>query len=119
MIKLTTWLKRTGGVVIACLLLSLVVAPAVDAAICGVEPSSAESLLVVEETASLDAAGDEHGQGDVDACLHGHCHHATPLIGAQAMQTGALAIVHARLTPAIAGLPPSRASDRLNKPPRA
>lgn len=118
MTKLTTLLKRMGGVVIACLLLTLVVTPAADAVICGFEPASMTSH-VTDDAALADVAGDEHGPADIDACFHGHCHHASPLIGAQILALDTLPVAQAHLVPALAGLPPSLAPDRLNKPPRA
>lgn len=79
--RLMTALRGMGGLLAACLLVALVVAPAVDAAVCAGDdrPVAAETLQVAKAQAAdhqnshpADLAGD---------CQHGHCHHGAPMLG--------------------------------------
>lgn len=79
--RLTTWLRGMGGLLAACLLVALVVTPAIDAAVCAGDdlPAVTTGSQVFAVNAAdhqtphpIDVAGD---------CQHGHCHHGAPMLG--------------------------------------
>ncbi|ALL15484.1 hypothetical protein [Caulobacter henricii] len=118
----TTWLKHLGGALFACLLLASFVTPAVGAALCLSDPMAvasdqlaAEAPTVIESDAEDSDAQEE---GERQTCVEGHCHHATPLIGADVASLAAQDINRVRLVPAAPGIPPSLAPARLHEPPR-
>jgi hypothetical protein len=70
-----------GGLLAACLLVALVVAPAVDAAVCAGDdrPAAVEASRI-----SMAQAADHQAPHPIDAagdCQHGHCHHVAPMLG--------------------------------------
>jgi hypothetical protein len=75
-----TWLRGMGGLLAACLLVALVVTPAVDAAVC-----AGDDRPVVTGTSQVSAveAADHQVPHPIDAgdCQHGHCHHGAPMLG--------------------------------------
>ena len=78
--RLTTWLRGMGGLLATCLLVALVVTPAIDAAVC-----AGDSRPVVAGASKLSAleAADHQAPHPIDAgdCQHGHCHHGSPMLG--------------------------------------
>lgn len=118
---LKTWFKQMGGTLIACLLLSFVVVPTLDSAVCATdgERPVAQSHQQTIQGASADPQQDKEQDHGSEVCIHGHCHHASPFVGA--------ALDHFRLsnppalhtTPVNLGFPPSSSVDRLKEPPRA
>lgn len=107
---------RTGwmAALLALAIAVFAIAPAVEAATCGLEPAAAHSV-----------SADDHGPaGDIDGkshapCNHGHCHH-----GGSVLRTGDVAA----LAPSLSGDAPmwraddvllSRIPGGLERPPRS
>ena len=75
MLKMTTWWRNLGGLLAACVLSLLIVAPAACA--CDERPTSAVAYQTVE-------GGQAHDSAPCEAacCVGGHCHHASSLLDA-------------------------------------
>lgn len=118
---LSTWLMRSGGALVACLMLALVVAPTLDAAMCASDGgrSSATMVEIADQSASVDQKEGEDHSGGSDLCIHGHCHHASPIIDRDGVLYGARHPLTLHSAPRNFGLPPSWPQDRLEEPPRA
>lgn len=120
MVRLLTWLRQMGGVVCACLMLAMVVAPNVDAAICAAEPSMTMADQHGPAHLTADDIAQDRDQNDGgEVCVHGHCHHGSPVIGLVTMQVTVPALATVRLAPHSAGIPSSPWPDRIKEPPRA
>lgn len=118
---LKTWFRRMGGALIACLLLALVVAPSLDLAICANDGGRAfaSSVQVTDQGVDADNQKSRDHEGGSDACIHGHCHHASPAIGGDEVSYSAPDPLSSHTAPKNVGFPPSSAPDRLEEPPRA
>lgn len=120
MVRLMTWLRQMGGVVCACLMLAMVVAPNVDAAICAAEPSMTMADQHGPAHITADDVAQDRDQSDGgEVCVHGHCHHGSPAIGLETMPVTAPAMVAGRLAPHSPGIPSSSWLDSIKEPPRA
>ncbi len=120
MMALKTWFKQVGGALIACLLLAFVAGPIIDTAVCANDGdrATAQSHELVVQTTSADHQDKDHDGGS-DMCIHGHCHHASPFVGAEVAYTNLRNPLARHTAPQSRGLPPSSAQDRLEEPPRA
>lgn len=79
---LATWLRRTGGVILACLMLCLSLAPAIDSLVCSADtPAVAEMHGDAMATANSSTPDKGHDDGGAP-CLHGHCHHGSAALPA-------------------------------------
>lgn len=78
--RLTTWLRGMGGLLAACLLVALVVTPAIDAAVCAGDD---RPVITGAPQVSAVEAADHQVPHPIDAgdCQHGHCHHGAPMLG--------------------------------------
>lgn len=115
--RMTTWWRNLGGLLAACVLALLVVAPATSRAAC----LCAEGVTVASASAqTLEAERHEDGAPCKAACcVGGHCHHAGSLLDAPVVTLDGparLAAEHALPpTRALASRPPAA----LDRPPRA
>lgn len=110
----TTWWRNLGGLLAACVLTLLVVAPTLASAacICDERPASAHQTIQADQ---------KHDSTPCKAacCLGGHCHHGGPVLDAPAVMvaTPAPAATEHVTTPARALA--SRSPAPLDQPPRA
>ncbi|AAK24685.1 hypothetical protein CC_2720 [Caulobacter vibrioides CB15] len=136
MATLRTWMRQVGGALIACLLVALVVAPSIDSAICA---NDSERSSSVSGTASDQGASDPNvfdqgvsgrgvdiahqksngDDGGADVCIHGHCHHASPVISGDGARGSVRQPLASHTSPRNLRFPPSSAQGRLEEPPRA
>jgi hypothetical protein len=112
--KTITWWRNLGGLLAACVLTLLVVAPAIasTACICDDRPAGAHQTVASDQkhdTAPCKAA----------CCLGGHCHHGGSLLDAPvaAIATPAPTTAEHVLAPPLALT--SRSPAPLDQPPRA
>lgn len=123
MVIVTTWLRGLGGVLFACLVLSLTAVPALDALVCSAEaPAAAQAHGVAEVAPTLtahDHGGKRDGGGAGELCVHGHCHQpaAPAQLASIVLEDADVGAVD--LLPADAGMPPSRSPEGPLEPPRA
>lgn len=115
MLKTTTWWRNLGGLLVACVLALLVVAPSVVSArcVCDERPASAAAGPTVE-------AGQKHDNAPCKAacCLSGHCHHGGSLLDPPVTAVAMLAPKAAEHTMAPARALASRTPSPLDQPPR-
>jgi hypothetical protein len=122
----SSWWRKLGMTFAALVLTLLTFAPALDGLLCRDEDSL--SAVVATLTPTADAGADlatheERGAptpDDKGVCLHGHCHHSTPCVGA----ADAGAEMPVRLAAADHVLEPGRPPTSepifgLKRPPRA
>ncbi|WP_232792970.1 hypothetical protein [Caulobacter hibisci] len=83
------------------------------------ERSSATSVQVVDQSVDVDHKNSNDHDGGADVCIHGHCHHASPIIGGEGLLYSARDPLTSHTAPRNLGVPPSSAPDRLEEPPRA
>ncbi|MCY1649171.1 hypothetical protein OVA11_19540 [Caulobacter sp. SL161] len=101
-------------------MLAIVVAPNVDAAICGAESTvTTIDQSAVAQHAVEDDSQDRHQSDGGEACVHGHCHHGSPVIGVETAQISTLRVMASRVAPHSPGIPSSPWPDRIKEPPRA
>ena len=116
MVRTTTWWRNLGGLLAACVLSLLVVAPAVASAacVCDERPLAAAGQTTVETSPRHDTAPCKAA-----CCLGGHCHHANSWVEEPAATMAAPTLGGAKLVIAaprpLASIPPSP----LDDPPRA
>lgn len=114
-----TWLRRLGGLLVACLVLMLAGAPTFDEFVCVndtavAEASASDGSISV---ARPDVGGAAHLPDADDLCAHGHCHHGAPfLVSAASLTTH----VHTapQLRPRDMAALASRSPAGLERPPR-
>jgi hypothetical protein len=124
MTLLRTWWRKAGGLVVACLLATLIIGPTLDAMVCGGEseaavgsiPHGAAQTLVSAHHDQLDL---DVGDGEAGNCAHGHCHHGVALgfIVADAAALHTPTVQSHALAPS--SVRASRAPSGLERPPRA
>jgi hypothetical protein len=113
MLKTTTWWRNLAGLLAACVLALLIVAPAIASAacVCDERPASAHQTIEAEQ---------KHDSAPCKAacCLGGHCHHGGSLFDApvMAIATPAPTAAEHRMAPAHALT--SRSPAPLDQPPR-
>jgi len=114
MLKTTTWWRNVGGLLAACLLALLVVAPAIASAacVCDERPAAAHQTITADQK-----------QGDAPCkaacCLGGHCHHAGSLFDAPLSAIAAPAPATTEHVAAPAQALASRTTSPPDQPPRA
>ena len=122
-------MQRLARAVAALALGLFILAPSVEAAVCGSEPTHASAAALHAQTGSdegtvasaADPTGKQTPSGDIDveACAHGHCHHAGAAM-APALAPSPRAPVHEITAPAAPPqAPPSLHPARLKRPPRS
>jgi len=110
--KTTTWWRNLGGLLAACVLALLVVAPSIGAAcVCDERPPAHQTIQAEQkhDSAPCKAA----------CCLGGHCHHGGSLIDAPLVAVTAPAPKTAEHVMAPARVLASHAPSPLDHPPRA
>ena len=95
---LTTWLKQTGGAILAALLLCVSIAPAIDSLVCSSDaPAIASAHADAVHAVSSKAAEQGHADDAGAPCLHGHCHHGAAAIPALQQAEASVALQSQRL----------------------
>jgi len=114
--RMMTWWRDLGGLLAACLLALLVIAPTADAGLCLCADDVAVNGLAFQAAQTDD--GDAYPCEAV-CCLSGHCHHGGPMLDPSVVLVPTLEAMTARpvlaAAPALASLPASG----LERPPRA
>jgi hypothetical protein len=109
----TTWWRNLGGLLVACVLTLLVAAPMTSAAAC---------LCADDAPAASQTIQVEHQQDSAPCkaacCLGGHCHHASPALGALISTVATPAPVTARHAITPGHVLPSLTVSALDRPPR-
>jgi hypothetical protein len=112
-----TWWRNLGGLLTACVLALLVVAPMASASACQCDNRVAAGAATVSV-----AQGDtQHDNSPCDAacCQGGHCHHGGQLLDASIASLPAPAPVATRPAPTRAYALASRPTTGPDRPPRA
>jgi len=115
---MTTWWRNLGGLLAACVLALLVVAPTTSLAAC----LCAEDAAVASAGAVQTLEAERHEDGapcKAACCVGGHCHHAGSLLDAPFVTITAPAPVAAKHVLAPTRALASRAPPALDRPPRA
>lgn len=122
MTGLRTWWRKLGGLMVVCLLATLIGGPTLDAIVCKGEGEASVASAQVEmghAIATSDRDVGEPGHAGPTICAHGHCHHGLTL---------GLVLAEATIAPlpraephGMTAPPPhaSRAPSGLERPPRA
>ena len=114
MLKTTTWWRNLGGLLAACVLALLVVAPAIASAacICDERPASAHQTIQADQ---------KHDSAPCKAacCLGGHCHHGGSLLDTPVVTVATPAPAVTRHLMAPADVLASHTPALLDQPPRA
>jgi len=117
-----TWWRNLGGLVAACVLALLVVAPTVSMATC-VCANDAPVLRVETAVAVVEAAQTDrrdHGAAcDAACCASGHCHHGGTMVDTAVPGVPLLAPAASVHAMAAAHAPASRTLSGPDRPPRA
>lgn len=122
----SSWWRKVGMTFAAFVLTLLTFAPALDGMLCRDEDSL--SAVVATLTPAADVGADlasHHDRGpptpdDRGVCLHGHCHHPTPYVGAVvASAERPIRLAAADHLPEPARPPTSEPTFGLKRPPRA
>jgi hypothetical protein len=116
--RLTTWWRNLGGLLAACVLALLVVAPTTGLAAC----LCVEDAAVSQVSAIQTIQPERHEDGapcKAACCVSGHCHHAGSLLDAPFVTITAPAPVAAKHVLAPTRALASRAPPALDRPPRA
>lgn len=112
---LSRFLERlTKPLLVACAVM-LAFGPIVDGVMCGPEPASAESEMLV----SGFGGGDDMETGvDHAVCAHGHCHDAPPLANGDEAHVTTVRYAEAEAIFSVSVQPPSATQPTLERPPR-
>jgi len=113
-----TWWRNLSGLVAACVLALLVVAPTASMAGCVCGEGAAPLTTGVAVQAVQDDHRDDRSPCEAPCCLGGHCHHAGPLLDAPAAAVPAPAPVEAEHPPAPARALASQTLSGPDRPPR-
>ena len=80
MTRLAKWWRSIGGLAAACLLALFAVGPVADAVVCQADAPAVEAAYAPDK-ADVAAPGDPKSHpAEAGICVHGHCHHAGPLL---------------------------------------
>jgi uncharacterized membrane protein YjjB (DUF3815 family) len=116
--RMTTWWRNLGGLLAACVLALLVVAPTTSLAACLCVEDAA--IGQVSDVPAIQAERHEEGAPCKAACcVSGHCHHAGSLLDAPVVAISAPAPMAAEHAIAPTRALASRAPSALDRPPRA
>jgi hypothetical protein len=117
-----TWWRNLGGLMAACVLALLVVAPTVSMATC---LCADEAAIVRVETGAVIVQAiqgdpqDHSAPCEAACCVSGHCHHGGVVLDAPVAAVPALAPVVSEHLMASAHALASRTISGLDRPPRA
>ena len=119
--RLGAWWRRMSGLLVACLVATLLAAPTLDAIVCTGEGGAMVSAGLSDGPA---VAPGDHADiaADHDAlasCVHGHCHHGLAFGLVLAEGLPALAPLSQSHPPALTSAPASRTPPGPERPPRA
>ncbi len=96
MTRLAKWWRSIGGLAAACLLALFAVGPVADAVVCQADAPAVEAAYAPDK-AGVAAPGDPKSHpAEAGICVHGHCHHAGPLLAAPFAAAHAVASADAR-----------------------
>jgi hypothetical protein len=117
MLRMATWWRSFGGLLAACVLALLVIAPTIAAAACVCDAPSAGATA--QQMVSVADQKQDSGPCKAVCCLGGHCHYAGSVL--DTTLTGVTAPVPKAAKPAMAPLQPlpSLTPSPLDHPPRA
>jgi hypothetical protein len=109
-----TWWRNLGGLLAACVLALLVVAPALASAacVCDERPASAHQTIQADQN-------HDNAPCKAACCLGGHCHHGGSLLDAPVVMVATLAPAATKHVMAPARALASRSPAPLDQPPRA
>ncbi|MET3665574.1 hypothetical protein [Caulobacter sp. 1776] len=117
-----TWWRNLGGLMAACVLALLVVAPAVSMATCLCEADasvvSVETGVAAVQTIHSDQRG-HRAPCEAACCVNGHCHHGGAMLDTAVPEVPALAPVAPEHALASVQFLASRTLSGLDRPPRA
>jgi len=114
-----TWWRNLGGLLAACVLALLVVAPTMTmaACVCDTKPAATMNAAVGQ------TAQDDHQDGgapcDAACCVSGHCHHGGAMLDTPVATVPAPSPVTTEHAMAAAYAPASRTTSGPDRPPRA
>jgi len=116
---MTTWWRDVAGLLVACALALVVVAPVASSSLCLCADDAAMSQGVAQGAQAT--ATDELDAGqpcEAACCVGGHCHHGGPMLSPAAAMVSELAPVGTRPSLAIGRTLTSLAPSSLDRPPR-
>jgi hypothetical protein len=117
-----TWWRNLGGLMAACVLALLVVAPTVSLAscLCGDEAPVVGVETDTDTVRAVLSASQDHGAPcEAACCVSGHCHHGGAMLDAAVAAVPALAPVVSEHVIASAHTLASRTLSGPDRPPRA
>jgi hypothetical protein len=115
--RVMTWWRNLGGLLVACVLALLVVAPTVSMATCLCE---AEAPVVEMSTAAVQGDSQDHGAPcEAACCVSGHCHHGGAMLDTAVAEVSAPAPTASDHAMTSAHVLASRVISGLDRPPRA
>jgi hypothetical protein len=116
----STWWRRLGGLLAACLLVVLASAPSIDALVCQDDAAISADQYASADThhaASAPTTAPHSGEtGDI--CPHGHCHHFSVYVAHEPVQQVLTAFLEARSNAIEQRFPPSLPDATPERPPR-
>ncbi len=116
-----TWWRNLGGLMAACVLALLVVAPTVGMAACVCEDGApvvgVETSVAAVQTVQGDQ-GDHRAPCEAACCVSGHCHHGGAMLDAAVAEVAAPAPAASQHAMASVHVLASRALPGLDRPPR-
>ncbi|MDR6625247.1 hypothetical protein [Caulobacter segnis] len=112
--KTTTWWRNVGGLLAACVLTLLVVAPAIasSACVCDERPASAHQTIQADQN-------HDNAPCKAACCLGGHCHHGGSLLDAPVVMVAPPAPAASKQVMTPVHALSSRSPAPLDQPPRA
>lgn len=116
----STWWRRLGGLLAACLLVVLASAPSIDALVCQDDAAIAASQVTNADSAHLASAPTPaKNSGDAgDICPHGHCHHFGVYVDNPPVRQVMTAFLEAPANAPEQRFPPSLPGATPERPPR-
>ena len=116
----STWWRRLGGLLAACLLVVLASAPSIDALVCQDDAAIAASQSTNADSAHLASAPTPaQNSGDAgDICPHGHCHHFGVYVDNPPVRQVMTAFLEVRSNALEQRFPPSIPGATPERPPR-
>jgi len=119
---MTTWWRKLGGLMVACVLTLLVVAPTVSMAACVCESDAPIVSVEIGETAGQAVQGEHRDSGapcEAACCVGGHCHHGGAMLETSFAAASAPVPVASSHAMALAHALASRTISGPDRPPRA
>lgn len=117
---MTGW-RNLGGLLAACVLALLVIAPTIGMATCICEdgaPAAGVETSAAVQTVQGDQQ-DHRAPCDAASCVGGHCHHGGAMLGTAAAEVPTRAPAAPEHMPASVQVLASRVLSGLDRPPRA